>query len=316
MGLELLTVGETLVCLVAPDGRLDATRTLVKGIGGTESNTAIGLARLGRDVGWISRVGDDPFGDEIIRTVRGEGVDVAHVRRSADAPTGLMVRERRSLDEIHVHYYRRGSAASFLDADDIPDEDEVAAARRVHVSGITLGLGPGPRAAVHRLLDIATANDVRVSFDPNFRRKLWTDDDAAAACVGVLPRVDDLLANEDELLTMTGTAGLDDALRAVEPYGIDSVVVKRGELGAIGVDGGKRYELPPEPVVVVDTIGAGDAFNAGYLFGRLDEASFEACLRLGAWVASRVVAHPGDWEGLPDARELRRWWNGEGVITR
>jgi sugar/nucleoside kinase (ribokinase family) len=315
VGADLVTIGEALVCLAAREGRLDAAHRLSKSVGGTESNTAIGLARFGCAATWISAVGDDPMGDEILRTLRGEGVDVSHVRRDPDAPTGMMLRERRAIDEVHVFYYRRGSAASLLGPGDVPAE-LVASARRAHVTGVTLALGEGPRAAVHRLLELAATNDVAVSFDPNLRRKLWSDGDAAAACADLLPRVSDLLTNEDELLALTGTSHLDDGLAAMASYGIARVVVKRGDRGVAAVYDGKRHEVPPEPVAVVDTIGAGDAFNAGYLFGLLQDESFETCLRLGSWVASRVVAHPGDWEGLPDRRELDRWRDGGGTITR
>ncbi|MGH9245052.1 MAG: sugar kinase [Acidimicrobiales bacterium] len=313
--MDVFCVGETLACLVAPGERLDAARTLVKTIGGSESNTAIGLARFGRQVTWVSRVGRDPLGDEILRTLRGEGVDVSRARQVDDGPTGVMIRERRSLEEIHVHYYRRGSAASFLDASDIP-EDVVVGARRVHLTGITLGLGPGPRSAVQRILAISKANDIPVSLDPNFRRKVWADGDAAAACREVLPYVSDLLTNEDELLVLTGAADLDEAIVALEPNDLDAIVVKRGAAGVLGVWDGERCAVPAHEATVVDTVGAGDAFNAGYIYGRLVDASFADCLRAGAWVASRVVGHHGDWEGLPNRRELERWWNGERAVTR
>ncbi|MGH2943755.1 MAG: sugar kinase, partial [Solirubrobacteraceae bacterium] len=201
--LDLLTVGEPLVCLTAR-GRLAASPSLAKSIGGAEANVAIGLARLGLRAGYVARVGADPFGDEIVRTLRGEGVDVARVERSPTRPTGLMVKELRAPDDVRVHYYRQGSAATELDG-----IGEVGAARHVHATGITLALGPGPAAAVAELLEGARATGASVSFDPNIRLKLWSLDAAVAAIREVLPHVDDLLLSEAEALALAGAEQLD-----------------------------------------------------------------------------------------------------------
>lgn len=313
--MELLTFGETLVCLAA-DGGLPATATLDKSIGGTESNTAIGLARLGHDVAWISRLGEDPFGDEVLRTLRGEGVDVSQVMRMPHAPTGLMIKERRSPDEVHVFYYRAGSAASLLDEDDVP-EALVTTADRVHVTGVTLALGDGPRSAVHKALAICKANEIPVSFDPNLRRKLWSDGEVVAACEAVFPYVSDLLVNDDEAVTLAGAQSLEAALTHFDGFGFGSVVVKRGSRGVVGRQDGRTIERPAHPVLAVaDTVGAGDAFNAGYLHAVLQGDSFETALECGNWVASRVVAHTGDYEGLPTLREYQDHIDGRETIDR
>lgn len=309
--LDLLTVGEPLICLAA-SGRLAASPSLGKSIGGAEANVAIGLARLGLRAGYISRVGADPFGDEIVRTLRGEGVDVSRVERSSQRPTGLMVKELRSPADVRVHYYRQGSAATELDG-----IGEVPPARYVHATGITLALGAGPAAAVHELLAAARAMGASVSLDPNIRLKLWSLDDAVAAVREVLPAVDDLLLSESEALAVAGARDLDEALRVLADRGIARVVVRRGDEGAVGVAGTERVEVAAEAAgPVVDSVGAGDAFTAGYLFERLAGRTFAAAMATGAWAAGHVVAHPGDYEGLPDRADYDAWRGRTATVDR
>ena len=318
--LDLVTLGEPLIALTASHGRLPNSSALYKSVGGAESNVAIGLARLGRSVALLSRVGADPFGDEIVRTLRGEGVDTHWVTRDETHPTGLLVKERRGPDDIHVYYYREGSAAAHLCTHDVA-VDAVKRARRAHVTGITLALGAGPRAAVDTLLDLCQEHQVPVSFDPNIRLKLWSEEDAAKVCTSLLPAVDDLLVGEDELLAMArseaSVTDLDEALDWVEQFDLDSVVVKRGASGVIGTRRGARVTRPAEQITsVVDTVGAGDAFNAGYLHAVMAGADFERALDLGSWVASRVVSHTGDYEGLPDAAELAAYEDSRQLVQR
>jgi 2-dehydro-3-deoxygluconokinase len=346
MPFDVLTLGETLIALDAAEpGRIESVRMLRKTVGGTESNTAIGLARLGCRVAWVSRVARDPFGEEILKVLRGEGVDVGAVVRVDDAPTGLMIKERRTPTEVHVHYWRRGSAAAGLGPEDV-DERLVAEARRVHLTGITLALGERPRAAVHKVLRCCAERGIPVSFDPNLRRKLRPVQESVADCREVFPFVTDLLVGEREALACSGEASIPAAIECLRGFGIPAVVVKRGGLGAVGArdsggSGGLKSEAgtqaagghaqpsgsPPvnqelveEPadaaVVAVDAVGSGDAFNAGYLFGQLRELGFRESVALGNWVAARVAGHPGDYEGLPTLAEYEAHRDGTGTITR
>jgi 2-dehydro-3-deoxygluconokinase len=310
--LDLLTVGEPLICLSAA-GRLAASPSLTKSLGGAEANVAIGLARLGLSAAYVSRVGTDPFGDEVLRTLRGEGVDVSRVQRSPTRPTGLMVKELRSPHDVRVHYYRQGSAVTELDG-----IGEAPAARHVHATGITLALGAGPAAAVGDLLTAAAAMGATVSLDPNIRLKLWSLDDAVAALRVILPQVDDLLLSEAEALALAGADDLDDALLWLVDRGIARVVVRRGAAGAVGVGAGaERVEVAAETAgPVVDSVGAGDAFTAGYLFERLRGATFAAAMATGTWTAGHVVSHVGDYEGLPDRADYDAWRGVTQAVDR
>jgi 2-dehydro-3-deoxygluconokinase len=317
MTLDVLTLGETLVSFEPVEtGRVEAASAFRRSFGGSESNTAIGLARLGCRVAWMSRVATDPFGEAILRTLRGEGVDVGHVVRTDDAPTGLMVKELRGPNEVRVHYWRRGSAAAGLRPEDV-DEALVASCRRVHLTGITLALGPGPRAAVDKVLRCAADHRVPVSFDPNLREKLWSAREAMAAFETVLPRVDDLLVGEAEALRCTGGSDLAAAIEALHGFGVATVVVKRAARGALASAGGTLVERPADPgVIVVDSVGAGDGFDAGYLFGLLRGLDLAGAVEAGVWVGGQVAAHCGDYQGLPTLAEYEDHVAGRQVVAR
>ena len=312
---DLLTLGEPLVCLAARQSRLVHAHELVKSIGGAEANLAIGLSRMGLRTRFLGWVGDDPFGEEVIRTLRGEGVDVADVQRSADRPTGLMVRESASADGVNVYYYRRGSAATGLGVTTIPDDESPP--RHIHVTGITLALGSGPSKAVHELLARAVAWGVPVSFDPNFRLKLSTLDEAVSVSKAVLDHVDHLLLSEFEALSITGTSTPEGALESLNGS-VAHVVLRRGEHGALAAaEAFERIEVPAVSVgPMVDSVGAGDGFTAGYLYEILTGRDFPTALATGAWSAGHVVAHQGDYEGLPFRADYEAWATDRPTVHR
>src|SRR5438132_9560536 len=173
----VLTLGETMALVDPDDGEIGAGLRLTLRIAGAESNFAVGLARLGVPVRWVSRLGTDPFGDMIVRTLAAEGVDIAFVRRDP-SPTGLFFKYRVE-GRTRVQYYRAGSAASTLRPQDVPDEalDGIAL---VHLTGITMALGLGPRELVLDLAQRARARGALVLFDPNYREALWKSPQEAA----------------------------------------------------------------------------------------------------------------------------------------
>ncbi len=302
---DVVLLGEALICLTAAAGfRMADAPSFDRSMGGAEANTAIGLARLGRTARWLSRLGEDAFGQHILRTLRGEGVDVTGVIMTSQAPTGLMIKELTNPHHAEVRYYRRGSACSQLAETDI-SADHLAGARFAHLTGVTLALGPGPRAAAHRLLELCREAGIPVSFDPNFRPSLWDGEQAIAEYRRVLPYVAHLLLNEREATLLTGRTTATEAAWALSETGVPHVVVKRAADGVVAISGGELLERPSVPVRAVDPIGAGDAFNAGWLAGHLDGLDVAESLDLGAWTASAVVAHRGDYEGFPRLADYR-----------
>ena len=303
MHLDVLTLGEALIGLDSGGCRLESAQTLTKSVGGAESNTVIGLARLGHRTAFVGRVGDDPFGREVERTLRGEGVDVTRLVRDVSRPTGLMLKER--LDgRVSVHYYRAGSAGGALDVSDV-DVDMVVRARILHLTGITLALGPGPRKAALAAATAARSAGVTVTLDANFRHKLATADELVSQFEEIAVLADHVLLSWSEAVVCAGSG--DEA--AVHAYarglGVPNVVVKRPRGGAVAfIDGDPVAEVAPSPVTVVDTVGAGDGFAVGYLHGVLCGHDVARRLATGATVAGRAVSHLGDYEGLPLESEL------------
>jgi 2-dehydro-3-deoxygluconokinase len=307
---DVLTVGETLAVAAAPrTGPLRMARTLELSIAGAESNVAIGLSRLGFAVAWVGRVGADELGALIVERLRAEGIDSAAVRTDSAAPTALMLKERRTAGVTRVQYYRTGSAGSRLAPSDV-DEGLIAAARLVHLTGITPALSASARDTVRHVVKVAGAKGVPVSFDVNYRTRLWDATSAAAELSVLAAQAAIVFAGEDELPLVTGGACGPDAARELARKGQVSsgpreVVIKRGSRGAaVYTADGAAYEHPALPVTAVDPVGAGDAFAAGYLAGFLNGQGPQARLSLGCTLGAFAVSSAGDWEGLPKPDEL------------
>jgi 2-dehydro-3-deoxygluconokinase len=302
-GAGLVTLGETLGLLVAEDvGPLALARGMRLSMGGAESNVAIGVARLGLPSTWIGRLGEDGIGDLVERQLLAERVRCL-VRRDP-APTALMLRERRTGTAARVSYYRHGSAGSHLCPADLP-EGVIEEAGVLHVSGITPALGPEPAATVWEAVRRARAAAVPVSVDLNFRSRLWDAATAAPVFRELAACADILFAGDDEariaLERDAEPEALADALAALGP---SEVVVKLGRRGATARIDGERIEVPPVAVHAVDTVGAGDAFVAGYLASRLLGRGVPERLSTAAVTGAFAVTVPGDWEALPRPHEL------------
>lgn len=311
---SVVAAGETMV-LATPrqPGRLRHAGELELKIGGAESNLAIALSRLGLSSGWVSNLGDDEPGQLVLDRVRGEGVDTSRVRRVPGSPTGLYLRERVG-GEARVYYYREGSAASEMGPDGL-DYDYFSEAEFVHLTGITPALSGSCLAFVKTLVKKLKESPARVSFDVNYRSKLWSAGEATEFVEEVLPAVDLLFVSGEEARAVWGRddGGL---LRELREFGVDEVVLKHGKEGSLSLVGGEVFERPGFEVAEVDPIGAGDAFAAGYLAGALWEKPPEERLRIANAMGAYSVMTLGDYEGLPDRDELEAFLEGRQSLGR
>ena len=288
---NLVALGETMLSLVAEGTLADAT-TLRVTHGGAESNACTGFARLGLRAAWVSRLGTDLAGDRVAAALEREGVDLRWVVRDPRRPTGIMLRDTTGT----VVYYRTGSAASELSPEDL-DAVPFGDAQAVLVSGITALIGERPRLAALSILE--RAGGLRV-VDPNLRRGLWGSDRAVELIAPLLERCDLLLGGERELARLVGTAPPVELARRCRALGPREVVVKRGPQGAAALDErGGWHELPGDTQTDVDPVGAGDAFNAGYLAARLSGLDPPEALGEGARCGAAVATVVGDTEGFP-----------------
>ncbi|WP_067174089.1 sugar kinase [Microtetraspora niveoalba] len=300
----VVTLGETMALLTAErTGPLRHAPSMAVGIGGAESNVAIALRRLGVPATWIGRVGADGFGDLVLRELRAEDLDVRGIVDDG-APTGLMVKERRTNRSLNVWYYRAGSAGSRLRPADVPEED-VAGAALLHVTGITPALSDSAAEAVRHAVGLARRHGVTVSFDVNYRARLWGGDRAAERLSDILRGCDVLFAGveEAELFVPAENDPLDLAA-ALADLGPSQVVVKLGAEGCAALVDGRPLVRPAVPVDVLDPVGAGDAFVGGYLAELLAGAPPETRLDTAVTAGAFACTVSGDWEGLPTRAEL------------
>jgi 2-dehydro-3-deoxygluconokinase len=308
MNLDVVTFGETMA-LVYPTGSkgIEYSPYFELSFGGAESNVAIGIARLGYKVGWFGRLGDDPAGRKIYKTLRGNGVDVSRAELTKDAPTGLMLRETVR-GQVSVYYYRKYSAASRMAPEHL-DIDYIKQARILHVTGITPALSDSCRDTLIEAIRTARSHGVKVCFDPNLRLKLWGIEEARDVLLRLAKEADYFLPGWDELQTLYGTEDFDEVVgRLRELPGVS--IVKGKDAKTFIVEKDRISSVPFFKVEnVVDPIGAGDGFCAGFLTGVLKGYSFEEAVQLANLVGSFVIQMEGDWEGLP------AWDQVEAVLT-
>lgn len=294
---EVVTLGEVMSLLLATDDEpLSAADRFALGIAGAESNLAIGLCRLGHSVAFVGRVGTDVFGERIRRTLRSEGVDITHLVTSPE-PTGLLIRDSAQGRPITVHYRRAGSAGSTLGVSDVP-ASLVSQTRVLYVTGITAALSDSAFAATLHAMSSARKAGVVVGFDPNVRLRL-----ASADRWPVI--VDELARHADLVFTGADEAQIispgEDPVAWYTARGARTVVIKDGVNGATEHSDGISTYQGVRSVTSVDPVGAGDAFNTGWLSAWLRGLPAADRLREGVAVASLVVAVRGDTDGLPDA---------------
>jgi 2-dehydro-3-deoxygluconokinase len=307
----LVTLGEVMVSLSANRiGPLRGARQLDVSVAGSEANVAIGVVRLGHSASWLSRLGADEFGELVRGTLRGQGVTVC-APADPSAPTGLMVKERRTGDVGRVLYYRSGSAASRLGPADLPLA-LIESARVLHVTGITPALSRSAADAVRHAVSLARAAGVTVSLDVNYRARLWDPSTARVELSALARQADLVFASADELAVVDADADPERLLAD----GVHTVVVTDGSKGAYSVTAAGVVRQPAFPVRVVDPVGAGDAFVAGYLAALLDDLDEPARMRQAAAAAAICVGAEGDWEGLPSTAELTLVSSADGTVVR
>lgn len=315
--LDLVTFGESMALFLGEPGFPLAQATKFhRSIAGAESNVAIGISRLGLRAGWFGRVGGDSLGSVVVRTLRGENVDVSRTVLDPEATTGALIRDCHGERPIDVVYHRRCSAGSRLAPVDV-DEAYISEAKSLHVTGITPLLSESAHDATMAAVEAAVAAGRIVSFDPNVRRRLSSADRMVAVLRQLASVSHIILAGEDEAEFITGEAERDRAAGWFLDRGAQVVVLKRGKHGAWATDGTSEWAQPATPVSSVDPVGAGDAFAAGFLSARLRGDDLPTCLRHGTIVAALVVQTPGDYEGLPTAVQRDLAWTADhGHVQR
>ena len=296
-----LTVGEAMAlfdCEGVQEPELDSRFRLR--VAGAELNFAIGLTRLGVPVRWISRVGQDVFGQAVLAVLDAENLDTSYVRRDDRAPTGIFFKWR-TVHGSSVLYSRRGSAASLLETGDLTSA-VYEGVRLVHLTGITMALSESARKLVTELATQARKRELIVTFDPNWRSQLWPSPAVAAdAFREIFPLVDYVLCGLQEGSSLFGTQTVEELRQELQRAGAGDAVIRIGARGAMAAG----QEVPPTRLVeVVDEVGAGDAFAAGFAYGLLAGWDETRATRMANLIAAAALEGSGDWETLPFIDEL------------
>ena len=291
---DLVTLGEVLLRLAIPSpARFETARALDVQIGGAEANVAAACARLGLRTAWISALPDNPWGERVRRELVGHGIDCAYVRMLPGTRLGLYLLEYGVAPRpVHVLYDRRDSAFSRLTPEAV-DWAPIQRARLVHVSGITPALGVHARTLVERIFDQVAV----VSFDINYRSALWTPAEARVFAESVLPRARYVFLGRTEAQTVFGLdGGAEDVLDALARRAPKATIaLLQGGDGSTVLDGGRVWRpTVRHPVQVVDPIGAGDAYVAGYLWATLGGRAPQEAVNVAATVAALKCSTWGD----------------------
>ena len=291
---DVVTVGESMI-LVTPAGSesLESAKAFTLDVGGAESNVAVHLHQMGHRVRFLGAVGDDALGRRICYTLRSAGLDISHVKIDPEASTGVYFKDPGQA----VYYYRSGSAASRLGPEAVTDE-VLNNASVVHLTGITPALSDQCRALAFDVAHRARRAGVIVSVDVNYRPALWPIEIAANHLLKLCQLADIVFVGLDEARQVWGCTTPAD-VRALFPN-VARVVVKNDSVGATEFQGDDEVFVASRPVEVVEAVGAGDAFAAGYLSGVLQGFSSESCLRLGHERAEKTLLSMADYPKTDD----------------
>ena len=282
--------------------------------GGDAGNVTICASRLGARAAWVGRLGDDPFGNRIVRTLRGEGVEVS-ATLDRQYFTGMLLKERVGDGMTRVSYLREGGAGSRITPADLPHE-VLAQAAVLHVTGISAGLSETSLETIVAAVRIAKDAGALISFDVNHRSKIWSTEAAAPIYRELAVSADILFAGVEEAEIVVGTGTPAEQATRLAELGPSQVLVKLGEEGALALVDGVFYKQAAFPVRAVDTVGAGDAFVAGYLTELMAGEPVQVRMRTGAASGAFACLRSGDWESMPSREQLRSLLDQSDPVDR
>lgn len=309
MAKGLLLAGEPMGLLIAQsEGSLDSVAGFTLAVAGAEFNVATGAARLGHFVSYLTKLGNDPFGTRITNTLTANKIDSSNVLTSDTNTTGFMLKSKVSKGDPEIFYFRKGSAASTLDASDV-EKIDFSKFDYVHLTGIFPALTDSTRAAIMALIKKAKELGLFISFDPNLRPQLWPSQEVMVKTLNELASYADLVlpgCGEGKIL-----CGSEDPSKINDFYrslGARMVVTKLGPDGALVREGDNEYKVPGFIIdKVVDTVGAGDGFACGVITGLMEGLSLEKAVERGAAIGAIQCTFAGDNEGLPTQEQLKEF---------
>ncbi|MCL1603823.1 sugar kinase [Succinatimonas hippei] len=307
MGKGLVLAGEPMGLLIAQsEGPLDSVSGYSLAVAGAEFNVATGSARLGHKTAYLTKLGDDPFGKLIARTLRNNKIDDSFVLYTKERTTGFMLKSKVSKGDPEIFYFRKGSAASTLSAEDV-EKIDFSSFSHIHLTGILPALTDSTREAVKLMLKKARDAGLYVSFDPNLRPQLWPSQEVMVEYInGLAAQADMVLPGDGEGAILCGTTDPHEINKFYRGLGAKTVVTKCGPRGALVSDGDQEYMVNGFVIdKVVDTVGAGDGFACGVLTGLMEGLPLEKCVERACAIGAIQCTFVGDNEGLPTPEQLK-----------
>jgi 2-dehydro-3-deoxygluconokinase len=289
-----------------------AGRLYLQGFGGDTSNFAIAAARQGARVGYLSALGDDPYGAMLRRLWTAEGVDHADVPTDPEAFTAIYF-VTHDAQGHHFHFFRKGSAASRLTPAQLPRE-RIAQARVLHLSGISLAISESACETGFAAMEVARAAGVAVSFDTNLRLKLWPLARAREVMSEALRRCDIALPSLDDVRALTGLDDPDALVDHCLALGARIVALKLGEAGALVASAQERHRIAPHPCQPVDATGAGDTFGGAFVARWVAGDTLLQAGRYAAAAAALSTQGYGAVEPIPYAQQVVQALKFTGVL--
>jgi len=300
---DIVAIGEPMLEFNAEEaGALSDVRHFVAGWGGDTSNFAIAASRAGGRVGYLTRLGDDEFGESFLKLWQREGIDVTRIVKDPDAFTAAYFISRKG-KQHYFTYFRRDSAASRMTPGFLP-QDYIAGAKLLHVSGISQAISVSASETVSAAIAIARSAGRLVSYDPNFRPKLWALDRARAVIHDTCRQADLIFPSLDDARQLTGMAAPEEIARFYLGLGPKVVVVKLGAEGALLATADGLHRVPPYKVDSIDMSGAGDTFDGAFVAAYLAGRPVDACLRFANAAAAITTTGLGCVAPVPRLKEI------------
>lgn len=314
---DVITMGRSGIDLYAEQVGVpfEEVRTFAAYVGGSPANIAVGTRRLGLLTAILTAVSDDPVGDFITRFLRDEGIDVAYIPRIPGVKSGAVLASIEPPDRFTVVHYRKDCADLRLDRAAVR-RTPIHTARMLVVVGTNLSAEPS-RDATLFAAETARAHGVPVLFDLDFRPDQWTSREAFAHAVdALLPLAGIVIGTEAEICAaVAGTPGAHDPPANLLARGPNVVVEKRGADGScVHRADGDRVDVPPFRVAVQNTLGAGDAFAAGFIYGHLEGWDWRRAARLGNACGAMVVSRHGCSAACPTYEEVVSFADRQGGL--
>lgn len=317
MAKGLLLAGEPMGLLIAQsEGSLDSVDGYSLSVAGAEFNVATGAARLGHYVSYLTKLGDDPFGKLIARTLRNNHIDDNNVLYTTERTTGFMLKSKVTKGDPEIFYFRKGSAASTLSGADVEHID-FSKFSHIHLTGIFPALTDSTREAMMSLIKKAHEAGLFISFDPNLRPQLWPSTEVMVKTLNELATYADLVlpgCGEGKIL-----CGSEDPSKINDFYrnlGAKMVVTKLGPDGALVRDGDKEFTVPGFIIdKVVDTVGAGDGFACGVITSLMEGLSLDKAAERGCAIGAIQCTFAGDNEGLPTPELLQAFMESHKRVS-